>query len=164
MSRKRKKDPMPVGFAVFMIVAGLIIGTVFTLGMQYWNAPIERAEATYVEATFEKYYGLSASKSITVYFSDHEQLEIDVACVTSDILEDIEMLSKGDRVKLLVHPNSTTIWEISTAEKTIMSFEHSQNRLQGNNIAFGLLGIFMYCCAAIGIGSLISRWIKQKAS
>ena len=28
------------GEAVFLLVAGLIIGTVFTFGVRYWNVPI----------------------------------------------------------------------------------------------------------------------------
>lgn len=37
------------------IIFGLIVGTVFTFGMQYWNSPITKDEARYSEAIFSFY-------------------------------------------------------------------------------------------------------------
>jgi DNA topoisomerase-1 len=69
---------------------------------------------------------------------------------------------KGEKLILLIHPNSATIWEIRTAEKTIMSFAYTQNNLRQENIGFSILGMFMYFGAAIGLGSLLMRWIQVK--
>ena len=41
------------GEAVFLLVAGLIIGTVFTFGVRYWNAPITEDEAQLVTGRFD---------------------------------------------------------------------------------------------------------------
>ena len=43
------------GEAIFLLVAGLIIGTVFTFGVRYWNVPITEDEAQLVTATFSSY-------------------------------------------------------------------------------------------------------------
>ena len=42
---KRRKEPMPNIVALFLLVVGLFLGTVFTVGMSYWNAPLERDDA-----------------------------------------------------------------------------------------------------------------------
>jgi hypothetical protein len=145
----------------------LIIGTVFTLGIQHWNEPIKIQDAMRVEATFDSYnerfkIGTGRSRGIIVYFSDYEQLNISVSCITDELREDLKNLSKGEKLVLLVHPNSSTIWEICSEEKTLMSFEHAQKNLQEDNIGFGILGIFMYFCAAVGIYYLIMGRIRAK--
>ena len=35
-----KRDPMPLGLAIFLLIAGLFLGSVFTFGMQYWNSEV----------------------------------------------------------------------------------------------------------------------------
>ena len=46
---------MAKGDAWFLLIAGLIMGTVFTFGMQYWNAPISQEEAICTTAVYTSY-------------------------------------------------------------------------------------------------------------
>jgi hypothetical protein len=134
--------------------------------MRYWNAPLDRKNAIEVEATFDSYLERKTirgnSKGIRISFSDYEQQSIDASCVTDDLRNDLKQLTNGDNLILLIHPNSQTIWEIRTEKKTILSFAYTQNTLRQENIGFGILGTFMYFGAAIGLGSLLMRWIQVK--
>lgn len=49
------KKSISKGEAWFLLIAGLIMGTVFSFGMQYWNAPIAREEAIHTTAVFSSY-------------------------------------------------------------------------------------------------------------
>ena len=165
MKRKRRANPMPIGAAVFFIIVGMVMGTVFTLGMQYWNEPIQREDARVIVATYDSYYRDKSphhDRGITVRFTDRDQLTIDSACLRQDVVDSIQELSSGDRVELLVHPNSDTIWEMKSDMNTILPFELAQERLTGENIAFGILGILLYALAVSGVVSLLFRWRRAK--
>ena len=41
--------------AWFLLIAGFIMGTVFTFGMQYWNAPVTKVESIHATAIYESY-------------------------------------------------------------------------------------------------------------
>ena len=41
----KKSKRMTTGEAIFLLIAGLILGTVFTFGMKYSNAPITQKKA-----------------------------------------------------------------------------------------------------------------------
>ena len=50
-----KRDPMPFGLAIFLLIAGLLLGSVFTFGMQHWNAEVTREECTLIDTEFVSY-------------------------------------------------------------------------------------------------------------
>ena len=165
MKRKRRADPMPIGAAVFFIIVGMVMGTVFTLGMQYWNEPIQREDARVIVATYDSYYRNESPRhhrGIVVRFTDCDSMNIDSACLRQDVVDSIQELSSGDRVELLVHPNSDTIWEMKSDTNTILPFELAQERLKCENIAFGILGILLYALAVSGVVSLLFRWRRAK--
>lgn len=94
--RRKCKKSISKGSAVFLIVAGILLATVFTVGMCYWTKPIEKADAIRVDATFtsyQKHYRRHNLSSLTLCFSDHESLSIDNACFTSDALNHIENMT-----------------------------------------------------------------------
>ena len=47
-----KRDPMPLGLAVFTLIAGLFFGSLFTFGMHYWNREATREECTVIDTQF----------------------------------------------------------------------------------------------------------------
>ena len=155
------REPMPVGVAIFLIVAGLILGTVFIFGMQFWGESIDREEAIQESGVFESYqihYGRHRISEIKIILNDHRSFYIDGACVTDELQNQIEALPKGAKVDMLIHPNSDTIWELKRDDHSILSFERSQEQIKGENIGFAALGLFMYFCVVLGIGSLLMRW------
>ena len=53
--RKHKPEPMPFNLAIVMLLIGILLGSVFTFGMQYWNAKTTREACTVVETQFLSY-------------------------------------------------------------------------------------------------------------
>ena len=168
MKRKRKKgEQMPVGMAVFVLVAGIILGSVFTFGMQYWNSDIKREDAIRVEATYEKHiirstFSRRKNSGAVVYFTDNDPLYIDSACINDDLREAMDNLTKGTKAIMLVHPNSDTILDMRAGGQSILEFADTMERLSGENSGFLILGIFMYLCAAYAVCSLIRRYAFPK--
>lgn len=159
IQRKRKKS-ISKGSAVFLIVAGILLGTVFTVGMYYWTKPIEKTDAVHVNATFasyQKHYRRHNLSSLTLCFSDHEPLSIDNACFTSDVLNHIENMAPGTVLELYVHPNSDTILEMMCSGEVILDFNQAAQRLTTKRVSFLILGIFMYMSAAFGVEKLLNK-------
>ena len=164
MSKRRKKQEITLGTAVMLLVVGLILGSIFVFGSQYWGEPIQREDATEVSAIYEAYEINPGKirkhhiKQIEITLTDHSSVYIDGACVSEDVKDGIKALPEGAKLDMLVHPNSDTVWELKHGDKTILSFEESQKDIKNENVGFIILGIFMYFCAAIGPGSLLIKW------
>ena len=158
--RRKCKKSISKGSAVFLIVAGILLATVFTVGMCYWTKPIEKADAIRVDATFasyQKHYRRHNLSSLTLYFSDHESLSIDNACFTSDALNHIENMTPGTVLELYVHPNSNTVLEMVCGGKVILDFNQAERRLTTKRVSFLILGIFMYAEAVFGVVKLLNK-------
>lgn len=148
-----------------MLVAGIILGSVFTFGMQYWNSDIKREDALRVEATYEKCaISRHRSRGAVVYFTDNDPLSIDSACINDDLREALDGLEKGTGAIMLVHPNSDTILDMRVGGEYILDFADTQRKLKGENTGFLILGIFMYFCAAYAVYSLAKRYISTRKS
>lgn len=144
--------------AVFLLIAGLLLGTVFTFGMRYWNAPVAREDAQHVTATF------SSSKErlkhgrvqeIILCFDDHKELRIDGTCVSKALLEAIKLLEPGSVLEMAVHPNSNTILELQCAAAKYLDFEDAMKHLGRESAGFTVLGIFCYLSSIVGFARLI---------
>ena len=168
MSKKRKKQKTPPGTAVMLLVVGLILGGVFVFGSQYWSEPIQREDAIEVSAIYEAYEINPGKirkhhiKQIEITLTDHSSVYIDGACVSEDVKDGIKALPQGAKLDMLVHPNSDTVWELKHGDKTILSFEKSQKDIKNENVGFVILGVFMYFCAVIGLGSLLTRGVRAR--
>jgi len=161
MARRRRKTVrrMDKASCWFLIIAGLFIGTVFTFGMQYWNAPVPRESAQPVTAVYEshelhysrKRNGRQGSlNSISLHFSDHERLSIDSACVDQDLRDDLVALEEGDVLTMLVHPNSDNVLSMHHGSRELLNFDEAVADLSGEATGFLFLGLFMYLGAIIG--------------
>ncbi len=158
--RKKCKKSISKGSAVFLVVAGILLGTVFAVGMYYWTRPIEKTDAIRVDATFasyQKHYRRYHLNSLTLYFSDHEPLSLDNACFTSDVLSHIENMTPATVLELYVRPNSDTILEMVCGGKVILDFNQAERRLTTKRVSFLILGIFMYTSAAFGVVKLLRK-------
>lgn len=168
MSKRRKKQGTSLGTAVMLLVVGLILGSIFVFGSQYWGEPIQREDAIEISATYEAYKINPGKirkhhiKQIEISIADHSSVYIDGACVSEDVKDGIKELPEGAKLNMLVHPNSDTVWELKHGDKTILSFEESQKDIKSENIGFIVLGVFMYFCAAIGLGSLLTRGVRAR--
>ena len=168
MSKRKKKQEISLGTAVMLLVVGLILGGIFVFGSQYWGEPIQREDATEVSAIYEAYEINPGKirkhhiKQIEITLTDHSSVYIDGACVSEDVKDGIKALPEGAKLDMLVHPNSDTVLELKHGDKTILSFQESQKDIKSENIGFIVLGIFMYFCAVIGLGSLLMRWGRTR--
>ena len=143
--------------AILFLVVGLILGTVFTFGQQYWDAPIDREDAISVEAEYHSYsrkflhpeshdVGIECKTENPYYVKYY----IDASCVTYDILDYVHNLERGTNLLMLIHPNSDTILSLTVNGEEILNFDEVRNNLDSTNIGFLCLGILMYTLAVCG--------------
>lgn len=151
---------VPKAAAWFIVIAGIVLGTVFTFGMRYWESSVSKEDAIFVEATFSSYEGIYKRgdlKEIKMIFQDRKQLFIDGTCCSQSVQDKLESLKPGSVLQMYVHPQSSTILEIKTDNGSILQFEESVKKLSSEVTGFLFLGIFMYACAVYGIIKLFSK-------
>ena len=156
----KNKRPMAKGEAWFLLIAGFIMGTVFTFGMQYWNAPVTKEESIHATAIYESYATQREQgrvKEIIVRFKDHEQLYIDGVCINDMLLNSIDSFVPGIELSMIVHPNSNTIMELRADNRVLLDFQDTAEKLTGEAMGFMGLGLFCYVLSACGLISLLFR-------
>lgn len=165
-----RKDPMPIGLAIGLLVIGILLGSVFSFGMQYWNAEVTRESCTFIETRFLSYDEIRQPKrpmeikEIAIECTNGERYFIDGASINTELRNDLSTLSAQERITLLIHPNSNTIVELSNERGNLLMFEDTINKLDGEATGFLFLGIFMYFCSLVGLYYTVSHIIcKRKA-
>ena len=152
------RDPMPLGFAVFLLIAGLFLGSVFTFGMQYWNSEVAREECTLIDTQFVTYKEIRQQKrpmkikEIAVDCANDERYFIDGVSINSDLRISLSELSQLQEIHLLIHPNSNTI----------LTFDETIRKLGGEATGFLFLGLFMYFCSLVGLYYTVFHIIKKR--
>ena len=163
-----KRDPMPLGLAIFLLIAGLFLGSVFTFGMQYWNSEVTREDCTLIDTQFVSYKEIRQPirpmeiKEIAVDCVNNERYFIDGVSINSYLRNSLSELSKHQRIYLLIHPNSNTIVEFSTENGTILTFNETIHKLEGEATGFLFLGLFMYFCSLVGLYYTTFHIIKKR--
>ena len=166
--RKRKSDPMPFKLAVFMLAIGILLGSVFTFGMQYWNQNIPKEECKVVKTQFLAYDEIWHAKptvsivEIAIDCTDGNRYFIDGVSINEELRNQLSSLSKNDNITLLIHPNSNTIVEFSSGNGILLSFDDTINKLDGEASGFLFLGLFMYLCALVGLYYTVYHIIRRK--
>ncbi len=154
----KKSKSMTKAEAIFLLVAGLFMGTVFTFLVQYANAPVSREESRHITAVFSS-YGTQRErgrvKEIIVRFADHDQLYIDGSCISDALLDSVEILSPGTELTMIVHPNSNTILDLRVGKLVLLEFEAASNKLAKEAKGFLGLGLFCYVLSACGLCRLV---------
>lgn len=140
------------------IIVGLIVGTIFTFGMQYWNKPIAKGKAIYTEASFSSYkenYKYGKVNEIILHFENHDDLIVDNTCCSQEAVDKIHSLKQGAILKIYYHPNSNKIMEMTCNGNVILQFEESASRLSRNRQGFTALGVLLYFGAVYGVILLV---------
>lgn len=153
-----KKNAMTRLEAWILLIAGLLMGTVFTFGVQHWNGPVTREEAVAVTAVYASYgeqKNRGHVKEIILRFDDHDQLHIDGSCISEDLRHRIRALTPGTELSLLVHPNSSTILELKAGNAVLLDFTRASERLSGEAKGFLGMGLVLYALAACGLVHLL---------
>ena len=163
-----KRDPMPLGLAIFLLIAGLFLGSVFTFGMQYWNSEVTREDCTLIDTEFVSYKEIRRPKrpmeikEIAVDCVNNERYFIDGVSINSDLRNSLSELSNHQKICILIHPNSNTIVEFSTENGTILTFNETIHKLGGEATGFLFLGLFMYFCSLVGLYYTAFHIIKKR--
>lgn len=163
-----KRDPMPMGLAIFLLIAGLLLGSVFTFGMQYWNSEVTREECLPIETQFISYTEIRNTKrpakiqEIAIDCVNDERYFIDGASINTGLSNALSDLSVQQKISLLIHPNSNTIVEFSTENGNILAFDETIRKLSGEATDFLFLGLFMYFCSLVGLYYTAFHLIKMR--
>ena len=162
------KKTIPVGRAIFLLIVGLLLGSVFTFGMQHWNANVTREECALIDTEFLSYRIIrrikrpTEIKEIAVDCANGERYFIDGVSVNTDLRNLLSKLSQQQTIHLLIHPNSNTIVEFSTDTDTILSFDETIGKLDREATIFLFLGLFMYFCALVGLYYIVFHILKRR--
>ena len=162
---KRTHSAVSQERAIFLLVAGLFLGTIFIFGTRYWHAPVSREDCTQVNTEFVSFRERTRRGSIQLIYIDcanGQRYELDGACISQPVLEGVENLQPQEPITLLIHPNSDTILELSDESGTLMAFDDAAQRVAGDTLLFTALGILMYAAALGGLYNLIRQWKRQR--
>ena len=152
------------GELILLLVIGLIMGSVFTIGEQYWNKQVMEDQCIPVTAMFDSYRE-HHSKSrfnvtqVSVFFEDHDRLTLNGTCYSEEVRRNMENLEKGTEVSMLLHPNSQEILRMDTNGKGIVIFDDAIQALDRSTTVFLCLGVFCYVTGFVGLVGLV---IKRK--
>ena len=161
---KRKFDrsfrSMSMGEAIFLLVAGLLMGTVFTFGAQYWNKAVTREECASVQTEFVSYEKQYARKSfhvneIIIDCTNGERYDVDGVCLSDGFLETVYGMEEGESLSMLIHPNQKKIVELYYEGALLLDFDETIADLGTEANQFAWLGGVLYLLALCGIYRLI---------
>ena len=161
--RKHRSEPMPLNLAVIMLLIGILLGSVFTFGMQYWNAKTTRESCAVVKTQFLSYdeIGHINIREIAVDCADGNRYFIDGVSINDELRENLSLLSENESITLLIHPNSNTIVEFSSSHGSLLIFDETINDLDGEATRFLFLGLFMYFCALVGLYYIVFHLVRK---
>ncbi len=158
-----KKDPMPLGMAITLLVVGILLGSVFSFGMQYWNKEVTREECIKIQTQFLGYkedLRRGHIQQIAIDCANGDRYFIDGVSINSKLQDYISKISPNEDITLFIHPNSDTIVEFSTNFDTILIFSETIDKLGGEATGFLFLGFFMYFCSLVVIYYVV--WHSSK--
>ena len=166
MAKKTYKKKESLSDAVKIIVIGLLLGTVFTFGQQFWSATVTRNACTVVETTFVDYeydrgIGRYNSESLSVDCGDGERYRFDSASIYYSLMDELDAIVPGEEITLLLHPNSDVILELATEDEVILSFEEAMEDVAGERTFFFYMGILMYGASLYGV-YVVVRVLKRR--
>lgn len=167
-----KRKPMPIGLAMFLLTVGLLLGSVFTFGMQYWNAKAAYDDCKKIETQFLSYreshrIGLKPThrkgqNELIIDCANGERYFIDGECNNAQLRSALSKLTPNENISLRLHPNQNKIVEFSTETAKILHFDDTMQKLGSEATGFFYLGIFMYLCALLGLYYVIWHAIKRR--
>lgn len=154
--------------AIFAVVLGLIMGTVFVFGQQYWEASVERQDCEIVYTQFASYavegnYRGNHIRTILVDCEDGQRYFISGPLARGGVVEEMEKLHPGEEITLLLHPHGDrTVVELSGESGTLLSFDMSMKELAADRTGFLFLGLVLYGIALGELGWLIRSDVRGR--
>lgn len=170
MAKKRYKKKETLSDGIKLIVVGLLLGTVFTFGVQFWSATVTRADCTVVETCFVGYdyrrghHGrmMHFGERLSVACGNGEQYRFDSASIYYSLMDELDAIVPGEEITLLLHPNSDVILELATEDKVILSFDEAMEDVAGERTFFFYMGILMYGSSLYGVYVVVKVLKRRK--
>ena len=170
MAKKRYKKKETLSDGIKLIVVGLLLGTVFTFGQQFWSATVTRADCTVVETCFVGYdyrrghHGrmMHFGERLSVACGNGEQYRFDSASIYYSLMDELDAIVPGEEITLLLHPNSDSIMELATEDKVILSFAEAMEDVAGERTFFFYMGILMYGSSLYGVYVVVKVLKRRK--
>ena len=169
--KREKKNvfaDIPVWVSIVFILFGVVLGSIFAYDCLYLGKIIDREDAIVARGTFDSYeYSYSpksgAVSEVQIKFIDRETLYLDAYHIEMD--EKLERLEPGEQLDLLLHPNSEYIWEMTTEDDVILSFDDAKSNTQLEKSFFGVVLVgFCFVCTLMGVVSLCVKCREYKTS
>lgn len=163
-----KKNPLRLGTAIAFLVVGIFLGSVFSLGMQYWNQEVTREECRKIKTQFVGYENIrqikrpATVKKIAIDCANGERYFIDGIAANSELSKQMSDLVCGENITLFIHPNSNTIVEFLTNSEIILPFSETMDKLSSESTRFLFLGLLMYLCAFVGLYYVVRYCIEKR--
>ena len=163
-----KKRAVPLRQAVWLLVLGLLLGSVFTFGVPCWNAAVTKEECTQLQTRLVSYTELrrlrrpADIKEIAIDCADGNRYFIDGACVTEQLCAALSALAPQQEISLLLHPHSNTVMSLCCEDGVILPFDEVAAKLGGEAKGFGVLGLFLYGCALVGLWHVALHITERK--
>ncbi len=148
----------------FILVIGLIIGTIFTFGMGRWQSAVTQEEAIPVQATLAEVDGTYNKRhlsTIRLRFSDRGQLSIDSSSATEALLTTLSGIPEGTVCAMLIHPVGDSVLYLEAEGKVLLEFDKASRALAAEGYGFMALGLFMYAGAAVAAVKLIREKTRR---
>ncbi len=146
---------------IIILVAGLLLGTIFTFGVSYWYATVSREECIVVNATYKSFedHHIRMTHEIELFFFDYEQKTInDDSFDTEYIVNFLNKTPSNSKVVMLLHPNSEFMLELIINGDKLFSFETTMKQVSNERIVFVIFGCLLYAGAfAAGIKLITMR-------
>ncbi len=155
-----KRSAITLGESLFLLIAGLFLGTIFTLSPLYWSARVEVSECPVVETSFSSvrvFYQRGHLQDAAIDCTDGVRYFTDAAATRESLTEALSRLEPGTPLTLRLHPNSHHLLEILADGQELLSFDWAMDRVERNGKGFWILALFLYAAAAGGALQLYRR-------
>ena len=157
---------IPIWMSAVFICLGVVLGSIFSYDCLYLGKIIDREDTVGVSGMFDSYEYSYSPKSgavveVQINFIDRESLYLDAYHIEME--EKLEALEHGEQLDMLLHPNSEYIWEMTTEDDVILSFDDAKSRTQLEKSFFGVILVgFCFICVSMGIISLFVKYREHK--
>lgn len=163
LTRRLKKLPS-IEHAFFLLLGGLLLGTVFIFLVRHTQGPVSIEEARTVTAvmqdvrdTYSSHRGRRRLTRILIRFEDYEQLSIDAPVADRAILDKLLSVPSGTTFDMLIHPNSTMILDLTIDGEEIVRFDEAMAKLNSETQGFFWMGMLLYTVATYGLFTIAIR-------
>lgn len=163
MRKKVYRKRRTKGELLLLTITLLLLGTIAAFLIPPSYEPIERADVRHIEASYQRHDEVRSSRRkanhdvncIRMYFSDYSNiLEIETG-ITRKLRNRLDALNEGERLSMLVRPDTDRILELKAGSEVLISFEDSIEAGLRMGKAMQILGIIAYTGALYQIYLLI---------